>query len=82
MVDEELVDYSCEQLEEGIFWHGIRGCLSNEVEASPHSWVEGFPAVLPSPVPSEEGFSPSSYQLPKVSTILPNQVSGVLGFGR
>ena len=62
--------------------------MSDEVEASMHSWVETFPGVLPSPIVGEEGFSPSalllsslsSYHLPEVSTILPGNGSGGFWF--
>ena len=63
MAEDELVDYSSDHLEEGVFWVGTGVSVLDEVEAPPPSWVKSYPTVVYSPAHGEEGFSPSELLL-------------------
>ena len=62
MTEEDLVDYSPDPLEEGIFRFASVGHVGAEVEATGHFWLEVLVVSNPSPVVGD-GLSPSDYLL-------------------
>ena len=62
MPEEEQVDYSLDNLEEGVLWHSTSSCVFDEVAATQQGWTEGFSAAKPFPA-NGDGFSPSDLLL-------------------